>query len=362
MGLLTIKELLETGVHFGHRVRKWNPKMEPYIYTERKGIHIIDLERTIDLFTEAYHHVRDQVAQGKQVLFVGTKRQVQRTIEEEAQRCGAHYVNRRWLGGTLTNFGVIKQRIDYMKELEEHERKGDLDRMPNKEAMKLHKEINKLRRNLEGLRDMTRLPDIMFVVDTEIEVNAIHEARRLGIPVVAVIDTNCDPDPIDFPIPGNDDAIKATKLIISRIADAVMEGKEGLQEAPSPTPEPEEAAATADGAASEPEAPSEAEAESEAEAASEAESETAAATEAAESPDETSDDAATESTEEPTAEQPDEPGEADEAEAGAAEEDEDADEADAEEETAEAVVATVGADNEEDDHTDYDEGEEGDRT
>lgn len=340
MGLLTIKELLETGVHFGHRVRKWNPKMEPYIYTERKGIHIIDLERTIDLFTEAYHQVRDRVAQGKEVLFVGTKRQVQRTIEEEAQRCGAHYVNRRWLGGTLTNFAIIKQRIDYMKELEEHERKGDLDRMPNKEAMKLHKQINKLRRNLEGLRDMTRLPDIMFVVDTEIEVNAIHEARRLGIPVVAVIDTNCDPDPIDYPIPGNDDAIKATKLIISRIADAVLEGKEGLQEAPTPTPEPEEATATVDGAE-----PTEAPEAAEVPVAEEA---TAAEVEA-EATDEQTD-----ATPEDDAEAASDEDVTDEDVAG------DEDEMD-DEDDAEAVVATVGAENDEDDHTDYDADEKGDR-
>ncbi len=361
MGLLTIKELLETGVHFGHRVRKWNPKMEPYIYTERKGIHIIDLERTIDLFAEAYHVVRDQVAQGNEILFVGTKRQVQRTIEEEAERCGAHYVNRRWLGGTLTNFGVIKQRIDYMTELEEHERQGDLDRMPNKEAMKLHKEINKLRRNLEGLRNMHRLPDIMFVVDTEIEVNAIHEARRLGIPIVAVIDTNCDPDPIDYPIPGNDDAIKATKLIISRIADAVLEGKEGLQEAPSPTPEPEEAAAaTADAAATAETAGATAEEGTSvaspetteaATAAASSDSEAAEASESAE-PSETTE--ATEAAEaEPEAEaDPDAAG----AETAAEPEPAQSEEAD----DAEAVVATVGSEDDDDDTIDYDD-EEGDR-
>lgn len=341
MGLLTIKELLETGVHFGHRVRKWNPKMEPYIYTERKGIHIIDLERTIDLFTEAYHFVRDQVAQGNEVLFVGTKRQVQRTIEEEAERSGAHYVNRRWLGGTLTNFGVIKQRIDYMVELEEHERQGDLDRMPNKEAMKLHKEINKLRRNLEGLRNMHRLPDVMFVVDTEIEVNAIHEAQRLDIPIVAVIDTNCDPDPIDYPIPGNDDAIKATKLIISRIADAVLEGKEGLQEAPSPAPEPEEAAAATAEAATAETAHDEVE-----EGAPEAPEPTEVATAEA-SPDANEAEAAgmSETTE----------AEAGEAEAGTGAEAE-SDEGEEADDT-EAVVATVGS--EDDDNIDDDE--EGDR-
>ena len=251
VGLLTIKELLETGVHFGHRVRKWNPKMRPYIYTERKGIHIIDLEKTIQLFEEAYYFVRDSIAQGKEILFVGTKRQVQKTIEEEAQRCGAHYVNRRWLGGTLTNFPVIKSRIDRMKELEEYEEKGGLDKLPKKEAMRYRRELEKLRRNLVGLRNMTRLPDILFVVDTQVEANAVHEAKLLGIPVVALIDTNCDPDPIDYPIPGNDDAIKATKLIISRIADAVIEGREGR----TPTPEAEPAAEAAA------EAPTEAEAE-----------------------------------------------------------------------------------------------------
>ncbi len=242
VGLLTIKELLETGVHFGHRVRKWNPKMRPYIYTERKGIHIIDLEKTIQLFEEAYYFVRDSIAQGKEILFVGTKRQVQKTIEEEAQRCGAHYVNRRWLGGTLTNFPVIKSRIDRMKELEEYEEKGGLDKLPKKEAMRYRRELEKLRRNLAGLRNMTRLPDILFVVDTQVEANAVHEAKLLGIPVVALIDTNCDPDPIDYPIPGNDDAIKATKLIISRIADAVIEGREGR----TPTPAAEKAEAEAE--------------------------------------------------------------------------------------------------------------------
>jgi len=244
VGLLTIKELLETGVHFGHRVRKWNPKMKEYIYTERKGIHIIDLEKTIKLFEEAYQFVRDCISQGKEILFVGTKRQVQKTIEEEARRCGAPYVHRRWLGGTLTNFAVIKERIARMVELEEYEQAGGLDKLPNKEAIRLKKELAKLKRNLEGLRDMDRLPDVLFVVDTQVEANAIREAKKLGIPVVAIIDTNCDPDPIDYPIPGNDDAIKATKLIISRIADAVIEGREGatVAEPEAPSPEAEEEA------------------------------------------------------------------------------------------------------------------------
>ncbi len=241
MELLTIKELLETGVHFGHRVRKWNPKMREFIYAERKGIHIIDLEKTIKLFEEAYYFVRDQIAQGKEIMFVGTKRQVQDTIEEEAKRCGpvydaegkavrsvVHYVNRRWLGGTLTNFKIIKKRIERMKELEEMEGNGLFERLPPQEAMNLRRDLMKLQRNLNGLRFMERPPDILYAVDTLIEKNAIHEAKLLGIPVIAIVDTNCDPDPIDFPIPGNDDAIKATKLITSRLADAVLEGKEGV--------------------------------------------------------------------------------------------------------------------------------------
>jgi len=226
-GVLTMKELLETGVHFGHRVRKWNPKMKEYIYMERKGVHIINLEKTIRLFQEAYDFIKSSVGEGKEILFVGTKRQVQKTIEEEALRCGAHFINQRWLGGTLTNFSVIRARIERMIELEDHERAGDLDRLPNKEAIRLRKELAKLKRNLEGLRNMKKIPSIIFVIDTMVEVNAIHEAKLLNIPVVAVIDTNCDPDQIDYPIPGNDDAIKATKLIISKIADAVAEGNEG---------------------------------------------------------------------------------------------------------------------------------------
>lgn len=239
MELLTIKELLETGVHFGHRVRKWNPKMREYIFTERKGIHIIDLEKTIRLFEEAYLFIQSTVAAGEEVLFVGTKRQVQETIAEEAKRCGAHYVNRRWLGGTLTNFGIIQKRIQRMKDLEEQERLGVFDTMPPKEAQHWRRELMKLQRNLEGLRNMERLPGALYVVDTIVEINAIREARLLGIPVVAIVDTNCDPDVVDYPIPGNDDAIKATKLITARMADAVLEGREGRsadKAAATPTP------------------------------------------------------------------------------------------------------------------------------
>ena len=258
MEVLTMKELLETGVHFGHRTRKWNPKMGRYIFTERKGIHIIDLEQTVDMFKKAYFFVRDRAAEGKEILFVGTKKQVQTTIAEEAKRCGAHYVNRRWLGGTLTNFATIKRSIKRMKDLEAMMEDGSIDYIPNKEAAKLKRELAKLQRNLDGLRHMERVPDILYVIDPDIEVNAVHEANILGIPVVSIVDTNCDPDPIDFPIPGNDDAIKATKLITSRIADAILEGREGRQEeaeeAPAATA-PAEASAEAEPTAEVKEAP-----------------------------------------------------------------------------------------------------------
>lgn len=230
MEVLTMKELLETGVHFGHRTRKWNPKMGRYIFTERKGIHIIDLEQTVDMFKQAYFFVRDRAAEGKEILFVGTKKQVQSTIAEEARRCGAHYVNRRWLGGTLTNFVTIKRSINRMKKLETMMEDGSIDYVPNKEAARLRRELAKLQGTLDGLRHMEQVPDVLYVIDPDIEVNAVHEANILGITIVSIVDTNCDPDPIDFPIPGNDDAIKATKLITSRIADAVLEGREGRQE------------------------------------------------------------------------------------------------------------------------------------
>jgi small subunit ribosomal protein S2 len=230
--VLTMKELLETGVHFGHRTRKWNPKMAQYIFTERKGIHIIDLEQTVDMFRKAYYFVRDRVAAGGEVLFVGTKKQVQATIAEEALRCGTHFVNRRWLGGTLTNFPTIKLSIERMKKMETMVEDGTVDQMPNKEASKLRRELSKLQRNLDGLRHMERRPDLLYIIDPDVELNAVHEANLLRIPVIAIVDTNCNPDPIDFLIPGNDDAIKATKLITARIADAVLEGREGRQDEP----------------------------------------------------------------------------------------------------------------------------------
>ncbi len=227
MEILTIKELLETGVHFGHRVRKWNPKMQEYIFTQRKGIHIIDLEKTIRLFEEAYLYIRNTASKGKNAIFVGTKRQVQETIAQEAERCDALYVNHRWLGGTLTNFPTIQKRIHRMKQLEEMSESGAFDLLPNKEVVSLKRELSKLQRNLGGLRNMKEMPGVMFVMDTIVEVNAIHEAKLMNIPVVALVDTNSDPEPIDFPIPGNDDAIKATKLIAARMSDAIIEGREG---------------------------------------------------------------------------------------------------------------------------------------
>jgi len=234
--VLTMKELLETGVHFGHRTRKWNPKMARYIFTERKGIHIIDLEQTVEMFKKAYYTIRDTVAAGGEILFVGTKKQVQATIVEEAERCGAHYINRRWLGGTLTNFATIRQSIERMKRLEGQIEDGTVDHMPNKEASKLRRELAKLQRNLDGLRFMERKPALLYIIDPDVETNAVHEANLVGIPIIAIVDTNCDPDPIDLLIPGNDDAIKATKLITARIADAVLEGREGRQDEPAARP------------------------------------------------------------------------------------------------------------------------------
>jgi len=238
--VLTMKELLETGVHFGHRTRKWNPKMARYIFTERKGIHIIDLEQTVDLFRKAYYSVRDSVAAGGEVVFVGTKKQVQATIADEAQRCGAHYVNQRWLGGTLTNFATIKLSIERMKKMEAMVEDGSIEHMPNKEASRMRRRLAKLQRNLDGLRNMEKKPSLMYVIDPDSETIAVHEANLAGIPVIAIVDTNCDPDPIDFLIPGNDDAIKATKLITARIADAILEGREGKD---TPEGAPAEAAA-----------------------------------------------------------------------------------------------------------------------
>ncbi len=245
MELLTMKELLETGVHFGHRTQRWNPKMDKYIFMERKGIHIIDLESTQALFEKTYDFVRDQTRHGAEILFVGTKRQVQNIIEKQGKRCGAHYVNHRWLGGTLTNFDTIRDSVDRMIKLERMSKDGTFDQLPNKEVVKLRRELKKKKRNYDGIRDMERPPDMVYVIDPETEEIAVHEARILDIPVIAITDTNCDPDLIDYPIPGNDDAIKATRLLTSRLADAVIEGREGadqsLEEEGSEQEEEEEA-------------------------------------------------------------------------------------------------------------------------
>lgn len=230
MAIVTMKQLLEAGVHFGHQTKRWNPKMKEYIYTERNGIHIVDLEKTMKLINEAYDFIRDVVENKGKVLFVGTKKQAQDSIKEEAIRAGEHFINNRWLGGTLTNYQTIKKRIAYLKELEEMETNGHFDLLPKKEVSKLRSEREKLEANIGGIKDMGGLPDVVFIVDPSNEDIAINEARKLNIPIVAIVDTNCDPDLIDYVIPGNDDAIRAIKLISGVMADAVLEGKQGLQE------------------------------------------------------------------------------------------------------------------------------------
>jgi small subunit ribosomal protein S2 len=219
-----MKLLLETGVHFGHRTRRWNPKMKPYIFTERNGVHIIDLQQTIVALDEVFALVRDAVAEGGTLLLVGTKRQAQDTIAQEAQRCDMPYVNQRWLGGTLTNWRTIRQRIDYLHDLESRRDRGEFDLLTKREALGLQRRIDKLNGRLGGIKEMDRLPDLMYVVDVRREATAIREANKLDIPVVAIVDTNCDPDPIDYLIPANDDAIRAIRLITSLMADAVIEG------------------------------------------------------------------------------------------------------------------------------------------
>ena len=226
MAVVSMKELLEAGVHFGHRAQRWNPKMRSYIFTERNGIHIIDLQQTIAQLEEAYSLIRDTVSEGGTVLFVGTKKQAQESIASEATRCGMPYVNQHWLGGALTNFRTIRKRIDYLLELEERQARGEFDLLPKKEALKLEREFARLNRRFNGIKGMQSLPDILFIVDTKREGIAVKEANRLGIPIVAMVDTNADPDPIDCIIPANDDAIRAIKLITARMADAVLEGKQ----------------------------------------------------------------------------------------------------------------------------------------
>ena len=224
---VTIKELLEAGAHFGHQTSRWHPRMKKYIFTKRNGIHIIDLEQTVVMLDKACDFIREVVAEGSSILFVGTKKQAQEAIEQEAKRCSMHYVNQRWIGGVLTNFATIQARIDYLVRLEDQQARGNFSRLPKKEALKLGEEISHLNQQLGGFKEMTSLPAALFVIDPVKEQIALAEAKRVGIPVVATVDTNCNPDDIDYPIPANDDAIRAIKLICSRIADAVIEGKTG---------------------------------------------------------------------------------------------------------------------------------------
>lgn len=246
MSVVTIKQLLEAGVHFGHHTRRWNPKMAEYIFTERNGIYIIDLQKTIKKFDEAYMFIRQVSEEGGKVLFVGTKKQASDTIREEAERCGQYYVNVRWLGGMLTNYKTIRSSIARLNSLEKMQEDGTFDMLPKKEVAKLQKEMMILERNLGGIKTMDGLPDAIFIVDPRKEHNAVLEAKKLGIPVVAIVDTNCDPDDADYVIPGNDDAIRAIRLISSVLADAVIEGKQGEQteEAAAEKEEAEEAEET----------------------------------------------------------------------------------------------------------------------
>ncbi len=227
MSVVSMKQLLEAGVHFGHQTRRWNPKMAKYIFTERNGIYIIDLQKTVKKLEEAYNFVRDLSVEGKSVLFVGTKKQAQESVKEEAERAGAYYVNARWLGGMLTNFATIRTRIDRLRQLRAMEEDGTFDLLPKKEVVKLNLEIEKLEKFLGGIKDMKEIPGALFIIDPRKERIAVAEAKKLGIPIVAIVDTNCDPDEIDYVIPGNDDAIRAVKLISSAIANAIIEGNEG---------------------------------------------------------------------------------------------------------------------------------------
>ena len=229
MSVISMKHLLEAGVHFGHQTRRWNPKMAQYIFTERNGIYIIDLQKTVKKIDEAYMFMRNLAMEGKTVLFVGTKKQAQESIQCEAERCNMFYVNNRWLGGMLTNFRTIRTRIDRLNEIDKMEEAGQFDVLPKKEVVKLQHEREKLLANLGGIRKMKKVPDALFVVDPRKEHIAVSEARALNIPIVAIVDTNCDPDEIDYVIPGNDDAIRAVKLIAGKMADAILEGKQGEQ-------------------------------------------------------------------------------------------------------------------------------------
>ncbi len=229
MSVISMKQLLEAGVHFGHQTRRWNPKMATYIFTERNGIYIIDLQKTVKKVEDAYNFVKEVAAEGKTVLFVGTKKQAQEAVKEEAIRCDMFYVNERWLGGMLTNFQTIQQRIKRLHELEQMEEKGVFEVLPKKEVIALKHEQEKLTKFLGGIKSMTKLPGALFIVDPRKERIAVSEARKLGIPIVAIVDTNCDPDEIDYVIPGNDDAIRAVKLLTAKVADAIIEGRQGEQ-------------------------------------------------------------------------------------------------------------------------------------
>ncbi|MBS3984520.1 MAG: 30S ribosomal protein S2 [Selenomonadales bacterium] len=229
MAVISMKQLLEAGVHFGHQTRRWNPKMAPFIFMERNGIYIIDLQKTVRKLDEAYAFVKSVVANGETIMFVGTKKQAQEAVVEEARRCGMFYVNQRWLGGTLTNFQTIEKRIKRLHDLERMEADGTFDVLPKKEVITLRKEMERLEKFLGGIRDMRQLPGALFVIDPRKERNAIAEARRLRIPIVAIVDTNCDPDEVDYIIPGNDDAIRAVKLLTATMADAVLEARQGEQ-------------------------------------------------------------------------------------------------------------------------------------
>ena len=231
MSVVSMKQLLEAGVHFGHQTRRWNPKMAPYIFTERNGIYIIDLQKTVGMIDTAYNAVYDVVSQGGTILFVGTKKQAQDAIKDEALRCGMFYVNERWLGGMLTNFKTIQSRIDRLKKIERMQEDGTFDVLPKKEVMELKKELAKLQKNLGGIKDMTRIPDAIFVVDPKKEHICVQEAQSLGITLIGIADTNCDPEELDFVIPGNDDAIRAVKLLTGAMADAVIEAKQGTENA-----------------------------------------------------------------------------------------------------------------------------------
>ena len=229
MSVISMKQLLEAGVHFGHQTRRWNPKMAPYIYTERNGIYIIDLQKSVGKVDEAYNAIKDIVADGGTVLFVGTKKQAQDSVKSEAERCGMYYVNERWLGGMLTNFETIKGRIAKLKKIEAMAEDGTFDVLPKKEVIKLKKEWEKLEKNLGGIKDMKSIPDAIFVVDPKKEKICVQEAHTLGIPLIGIADTNCDPEELDYVIPGNDDAIRAVKLIVAKMADAVIEANQGEQ-------------------------------------------------------------------------------------------------------------------------------------